>query len=81
MSLERHSHARVMRPPAQRVRGNNGTANAQADTTKKASKRCKDKAADTSDVGGGAAVQVLWQTEQRQAAAAAEREEREQQVR
>ncbi len=31
--------------------------------------------------GGGAAVQVLWQTEQRQAAAAAEREEREQQVR
>ncbi len=53
MSLKRHSHARVMGPPAQRVRGNMGTANAQADTTKKASQRCKDKAADTSDVGGG----------------------------
>jgi hypothetical protein len=54
MSLKRHSHAGVMGPPAKRVRGNKGTANAQADdTTKKASQRGKDKAADTSDVGGG----------------------------
>jgi hypothetical protein len=53
MSLKRHSHAGVIGPPAQRVRGNKGTANAQADTTKKASQRGKDKAADTSDVGGG----------------------------
>jgi hypothetical protein len=52
MSLKRHSHAGVMGPPAKRVRGNKGTANAQADTTKKASQRGKDKAADTSDVGG-----------------------------
>ncbi len=54
MSLKRHLHAGVIGPPAQRVRGNNkGTANAQTDTTKKASQSGKDKAADTSDVGGG----------------------------
>ena len=53
MSLKRHSHAGVMVPPAQRVRGNKGNANAQADTTKKASQRGKDKAEDTSDVQGG----------------------------